>query len=72
MGGRVSEEPTYFFWEDLVVALLVEVGGLVGRDGDGVHPLHPARTKESRHDDTERIPVIGREGLVVHLNEQDS
>ena len=69
--GRRWEEGggAYFCWEDLVVALLVEVGGLVGGDGDGVHPLHPARSKESWYDHTQGIPVVRRERLIVHLIE---
>ena len=47
------------FGEDLVVALLVEVGGLVVLDGDLVQPFYPPGSCYARYDDANGIAVFG-------------
>ena len=62
-----NERRTYVFGEDFVVALLVEVGRLVGGDGDGVYPFDPARAEVSWCDYAQGVSVVRREKLTVHL-----
>jgi hypothetical protein len=44
--------------ENLVIALLIKVGGLVGADNDSVEPFDPAGTEVAWYDYPERAAMV--------------
>ena len=48
--SQMDEKTTNLGRKDLVIALLIEVGRLVGTDDDSVEPFDPASAEVARND----------------------
>jgi hypothetical protein len=65
--GTGEEGATNLWWENLVIALLIKVGGFVRADNDSVEPFDPAGTEVAGDDYPEGAAMVRAQDFIIHL-----